>query len=121
MKTDNYAKAFLKSITGGEVSVVLARLKELLRRKNELYLLPSILRKAIAILGREGATTVSSRYALNENSKKSVLNLLQKNFHDVKTDAVQFHINKEILGGVSVSHRDFLFDGTINGTLAKFK
>jgi F0F1-type ATP synthase delta subunit len=27
---------------------------------------------------------------------------------------------KKMLGGVSISHNDFLFDGTINGAFAKF-
>ncbi len=120
MKTDTYAKAFLASIKSGEVSVILARLKEILRHKNELYLLPSILRKAVTLLGREKGTTVSSRYTLDESVKEKIISLLRKNFHDIKTDSIQFHLNKKILGGISVSHNDFLFDGTINRTLAKF-
>jgi F0F1-type ATP synthase delta subunit len=120
MKTDDYAKAVLTSIKSGDVSVILARLKEILRQKNELYLLPSILRKAITLLEREGKTTVSSRYTLDEHSKEKVLTLLQKNFQDIKPESITFKLNKQILGGVSVSHQDFLFDGTINGALTKF-
>lgn len=120
MKTDNYAKAFLKSIEGKEAHAVLARLKEILRHKNELYLLPSILRKVITLLEREGETVVSSRYALDEHSKEKVTSLLRKNFHDIKHESITFKLDKQILGGVSVSHQDFLFDGTINGVLAKF-
>jgi F0F1-type ATP synthase delta subunit len=121
MKTDNYAKAFLKSIEGKEARAVLARLKEILRQKNELYFLPSILRKVITLLEREGGTIISSRYALDEHSKEKVLTLLRKNFQDVKPESIAFKLNKQILGGVSVSHRDFLFDGTINGALQKIK
>ncbi len=120
MKTDNYAKAVLKSITGGDVSAVLLRLKELLRRKNELYLLPSILRKVITLLERTGATIVTSRYALDEHSKEKVTALLRKNFYDIKHESITFKLDKEILGGISVSHNDFLFDGTVNAALAKF-
>ncbi|MBI2120061.1 MAG: F0F1 ATP synthase subunit delta [Parcubacteria group bacterium] len=121
MKTDTYAKAFIKSIEGKEAHEVLARLKEILRQKNELYLLPSILRKAVILLGREKGTTVLSRYALDVHSKEKIITLLQKNFHNIKTDSIQFHLDKKILGGVSISHQDFLFDGTINGALAEFK
>ena len=121
MKTDNYAKAFLKSIEGKDVPVVLVCLKEILHKKNELYLLPSILRKVITLLERTGGTIVSSRYTLDEHSKEKVIGLLQKNFHDIKHERITFKLNKEILGGVSVSHNDFLFDGTINGALGQFK
>lgn len=121
MKTDNYAKAFLKSIEGKEAHAVLARLKEILHKKNELYLLPSILRKVITLLEREGATVISSRYTLDEHSKEKVISLLQKNFHDIKHERITFKLNKEILGGISISHHDFLFDGTINGALQKLK
>lgn len=120
MKTDNYAKAFLKSIEGKDVPAVLSRLKEILRHKNELYLLPSILRKAVILLERKSGTVVSSRYALDEHSKEKVTGLLRKNFDDIKRESVTFKMDKKILGGVFVVHRDFLFDGTINGALAKF-
>lgn len=120
MKTDNYAKAFLKSIEWKDVPAVLARLKEILRQKNELYLLPSILRKIITRLERVGGTIIFSRYALDEHSKGKVISLLRKNFHDIKPESVVFKLDKKILGGVSVTHRDFLFDGTINGALVKF-
>jgi F0F1-type ATP synthase delta subunit len=119
-ETNNYARAFLKSIEGKEAHAVLARLKEILRQKNELHLLPSILRKVITLLERGGGTLISSRYTLDEHSKEKVITLLQKNFQDIKPESIAFKLNKQILGGVSISHQDFLFDGTINGALAKF-
>jgi F0F1-type ATP synthase delta subunit len=125
MKTDKeicvYAKAIFKSIVDENVFAILTRMKEILRQKNELHLFPSILRKVITLLERERGTIVSSRYALDEHSKEKVTGLLRKNFPDIKSESIAFKLDKQILGGVSVSHLDFFFDGTINSVLQKLK
>ncbi|MCK9351839.1 MAG: F0F1 ATP synthase subunit delta [Candidatus Paceibacterota bacterium] len=121
-KTAIYSKAFLESIHGiseKEVLLALARFKEVLKKREEMHLYPRILKNVIASLEyRENATVVSAR-SLDKTIQSDILKMLKKRFPEMTKEHIQYHINEKMLGGVSIAYQDFLFDGTVKGTLRK--
>lgn len=117
-----YSKAFLESIHGipaDEVLPALARFKEILKKREEMHLYPRILRTVITSLEyRENATVTTAR-ELDEDIQKEVFHKLKKNFPEITKEHLHFKIDEKMMGGILISYRDFLFDGTVREVMRK--
>jgi len=120
-KVTLYARGTIESLKDAPVSEVLPRLKELLEKKNEKHLLPRVLQIVIRILERDGLTVITSRHELDSGTKKKALAFLEKNFKDISPEELEYRTDEKIIGGISISHKDYLFDGTINKKLGEMK
>jgi len=117
-----YSKAFLERIHGlseKDFMQAISRLKFALKKREEMHLYPRVLRNVIASLEyQENATVVSAR-ELDKTTEADILKKLKKHFPEISKDDVRFKIDEKILGGIEISYRDFLFDGTVKGMLKK--
>jgi F0F1-type ATP synthase delta subunit len=121
-KTAIYSKAFLESIHGisaKDILPALARFKEVLKKREESHLYPRILKTAIASLEYQENAVITSARELDKVTEADVLKKLQKNFPEITKEHLHFKIDEKMLGGVYVSYRDWLFDGSIKGALKK--
>jgi len=121
-KTALYSKAFKESIHGispSEIPAILVRLKDTLKAREEFHLYPRILKNVIASLEYHEYATITSARPLDKNMESEVVNKLQLNFPEISDKKIQFEIDEKMLGGIRISYRDFLFDGTIRGVLQK--
>ncbi len=118
-KAVNYSKAFLASLPGGQGSV--KNFLALLRKHGDLYLLPRILRHLEQTLSQKGETVITSRFPLDEKTKQEIFDFLKSKWSDVKEKDIVYKTNPELLGGVSIRHKDFLFDATLDSALQNLK
>ncbi|MFA5830680.1 MAG: F0F1 ATP synthase subunit delta [Candidatus Paceibacterota bacterium] len=121
-KSALYSKALLESIheiSAGELSHALLRLRSALKKREEMHLYPRILRNVIAALEyRENANVVSAQ-ELDEAIREDILKKLKKNFPEITKEHLHFKIDEKMVGGISITYQDFLFDGTVKGALRK--
>lgn len=124
-KSQTYAKAFLQAIAQSHDEEKLRDFSQhflaVLKRKRELYFLPKIIKSLERMLAEEKGTLVTSRFTLDQHSREKLANFLKKTFSDFHEKDIVFETNENILGGVAVRHKDFLYDATIDTSLAKFK
>ncbi len=123
-KTGLYAKAFLvyvRGMSGPELSGALLRLIDLLKKREETALYPRILKKIISALEYEEMATVISARPLDKKLETEVSLKIKKNFPDISKENIKFLVDEKMMGGISLSYRDFLFDGTVRETLRKLK
>jgi len=121
-KTALYSKAFLESIHGiSEEGILpaLARFKEVLKKREEMHLYPRILKNIIAKLEYQENAVVTSARELDKTTEADILKKLKKNFPEITKEQIHFQVDGKMLGGILISYRDFLFDGSIKGTLRK--
>jgi len=123
-KTGSYAKAFLENIRGvsaAELSLAVSRLGALLKKKEETHLYSRILKKVISALEYEENATVVSAHPLDKKLEGEVFEKLKNNFPALSKENVIFFVDEKMTGGISISYRDFLFDGTVREALRKLK
>jgi F0F1-type ATP synthase delta subunit len=123
-KTTLYSKAFLENIRGisePDLSSALLRLKDVLKQKKEEHLYPRILKRIISSIEYQENATVTSARPLDEMLEKEVIEKLKKNFPGISEEGIKFEIDEKMIGGISISYRDNLFDGTVRGALSKLK
>jgi F0F1-type ATP synthase delta subunit len=121
-KSELYAKAFIENLRDsedGDIVGAIKNLKMFLEKRGEVHLFVRVMKTAVNLLEREGRTKIISRYPLSDTTKKHLVGFLKKNFEKLEGTTVTFETDEKILGGVRISHKDFLFDGTINTQLQK--
>lgn len=120
-----YAKAFLQAIGRSHDEktsrAFSRRFLGVLKKKRELYLLPKILRRIEKLLAKDTQTLVTSRFTLDARSREKLGAFLSKTFGDFHEKELVFEIDENTLGGVSVRHKDFLYDATLDSALAKLR
>lgn len=115
-----YSKAVFEHLAENpkaDTSAILLRLKSMLAEKKETALYPRILKKIISALEFQNTVTVSSKYPLDEATRTLVLHTLQKKFPEVTKEELHYEVDERGKGGVKISYRDYLLDGSIETTL----
>jgi len=120
-----YARAFIQSAMKAEDESSLrdlsGRFLAIVKKRRLSYLLPRIMREIGRLLRRDAGTIVMSRFALDAPSRERVAAFLKKTFADFDEKSLAFATSESSLGGVSVRHRDFLYDATLDTAVAKLK
>lgn len=124
-KSQTYAKTFLGSIAKAHDEESFREFSRnflaVLKRKRELYLLPKILKCIDGLLTKDAMTLVTSRFTLDATAREKLAHFLKKTFGDFHENQLAFETNESILGGISVRHKDFLYDATLDSALGKLK
>lgn len=109
--------AAAKGKTSEEKKRIIKNLVAFLREKRKIYLLPRILESHQEYLKRKSGFLVLSR----EIDKKT-LRKLKKVFKDIleESEAVEFKIDKTLIGGFMLKTENFLVDASIKELLQKY-
>ena len=122
-KAELYAQACIASIKGNHsrVSSCIQRLAEVLKKKKELYLLPKIIRALSLHFSAKKNPLIASAHPLSPAVKEDAVKFLKKHAKGYASESIDFTVDKTIIGGVKITYNDFLFDGTIQGSLEKLR
>ena len=122
-KAELYAEACIASIKGNPSRVLpcIKRLAEVLKKKKELYLLPKIMRiLSLYISAKKNPLIISAR-PLSPTAKEDAIKFLKKHAKGYAPEEIDFSIDKTLIGGMKIIYNDFLFDGTMRGSLEKLR
>lgn len=124
-KSTLYTRAFLqvarKSQDEATLRNFVRRFIALLEKRRHVYLLPRIFSSVEKILAEEKGTLATSRFALAPASREKLVVFLKKTFGDFHENQLAYNTNEDMLGGVSVRHKDFLYDATLDTAVAKLE
>ncbi|OGT98389.1 MAG: ATP synthase F1 subunit delta, partial [Gammaproteobacteria bacterium RIFOXYB2_FULL_38_6] len=95
---------------------------KLLLEYQRLYVLPDILtlyKRLVAMHQGILVVQVSSPFEINETQKKKLTEALEKRYQ-IKME-MNYHLDKDLLGGVMMRSRGFVIDGSVRGHLRRLK
>ncbi|MEK7636595.1 MAG: F0F1 ATP synthase subunit delta [Patescibacteria group bacterium] len=122
-KAELYAKACSAIIKEDDfrVSVCVKGLVEVLKKKKELYLLPKIMWALSLRFSAKKNPLIISAHPLTLTAKEHAVEFFKKNAKEYASEIIDFLVDKTLIGGVKIIYNDFLFDGTIKGSLEKLR
>lgn len=122
-KAELYAQACIASIKGdhSRVSSCIKRLAEVLKKKKEPYLLPKITRMLSLHFSAKKNPLIISAHPMSPTMKEDAVKFLKKNAKGYASEAIDFAVDKTLIGGMKIIYKDFLFDGTMKQSLEKLR
>jgi F0F1-type ATP synthase delta subunit len=111
MSPKEYAQLLYEVLEGkseNKQDKILDNLKEVLERKRQTYLAPSIIKELDKIQTqktRERTTYISSAAELTRSQKKEI--------EDIFTKPLEFFVNPSLLGGVALRQKDVVYNATL--------
>lgn len=126
LKNPNYTTSQLislfKAVVGETINNKIDNFLKILSENKRFNVLPDISKLFETDCEKESgylSLIATSAFALDESKKKDVKKKLSEQFNS--TCDITFHIDENLLGGLSVRSANWILDGTIKGNLERLK